>query len=203
MAQHDPARPLGVSRKKREEGDASNPGTPSSERPRTSGPESAGSPRSPRAADWIQSPYLAGVAARVARSKGLAPEDVPDLLQEIRIALWRAGSETRVGPSWLFQVANHKAVDFLRRRVRMREIEREFMTAADPPAGDSELGHLLHAQASRLPARLSEFYDLHYGQGLSEREIAARLGVCRQSVRWLDRRCRLGIAGRARPNLPR
>ncbi|MEP6767566.1 MAG: sigma-70 family RNA polymerase sigma factor [Acidobacteriota bacterium] len=162
-----------------------------------------GSSRSPRAADWIQSSYLAGVAARVARSKGLTPEDVPDLLQEVRIALWRAGPETRIGPAWLFHVANHKAIDFLRRRVRTREIEREFMTAADQRGGDSELGHLLHAQASRLPAPLSEFYELHYGQGFSEREIAARLGMCRQSVRWLDRRCRLGIAGRARPDRPR
>ena len=199
MGQHDSARPYGDLGKKREASGASNRGAAICERDPAPKPEAFGSSRSPRTAEWIQSSYIAGVAARVGRSKGLTPEDIPDLLQEIRIALWRAGPETRVGPAWLFHVANHKAIDFLRRRVRTREIERQFMAAVDQPEGEPELGHLLHAQTSRLPARLREFYDLHYGQGLSEREIAVRLGVCRQSVRWLDRRCRLGIAGRTRP----
>ncbi|MFN2635227.1 MAG: RNA polymerase sigma factor [Thermoanaerobaculia bacterium] len=199
MAQHDSAQPLGATGKKREAGGASNGGAAVFERDAAPQPAAVGISRSPRTAEWIQSSYIARVAAGVARSKGLTPEDVPDLLQEIRIALWRAGPETRVGPAWLFHVANHKAIDFLRRRVRTRQIEQQFKAALDPPEGEPEIGHLLHAQRSRLPARLREFYDLHYGQGLSEREIAVRLGVCRQSVRWLDRRCRLGIAGRTKP----
>jgi RNA polymerase sigma factor (sigma-70 family) len=153
--------------------------------------------------EWLQSPYLTRVATRAAHSIGLGPADIPDLLQEIRIALWRAGRRmgVRVGSVWLFQVASHKAVDILRRRIRSREIEQDFTTST--PAAQSprltELGHLLHARASRLPPPLREFYDLHYGHGWSEREIAARLGLCRQSVRWMDRICRRRLAGSVRP----
>jgi RNA polymerase sigma factor (sigma-70 family) len=151
--------------------------------------------------EWLHSPYLTRVARRAAHSIGLGAAEIPDLLQEIRIALWRAGRRARVGPAWLFQVASHKAVDILRRRIRSREIEQDFTTSM--PARQSprltELGHLLRARASRLPPPLREFYDLHYGHGWSEREIAARLGLCRQSVRWMDRICRRRLAGSVRP----
>lgn len=152
--------------------------------------------------EWLHSPYLARVATRAARSIGLGAAEIPDLLQEIRIAIWHAGRRmrVRVGPAWLFQVASHKAVDILRRRIRSREVEQDFTDSA--PAGPSsrltELGHLLRAQASRLPPPLREFYELHYGHGWSEREIAARLGLCRQSVRWMDRICRRRLAGSMR-----
>jgi len=54
-------------------------------------------------------------------------------------------------------------------------------------------GLLLHARVAELPARLREFYDLRYVQGWSERELVARLGLCRASVRWLDYTCRRAI----------
>lgn len=148
--------------------------------------------------EWLQSPYLTRVARRAAHSVGLGAAEIPDLLQEVRIALWRAGRRMRVGPAWLFQVATHKAVDILRRRIRSREIEQDFSdtsTPAGPSPRLTELGHLLRARASRLPPPLREFYDLHYGHGWSEREIAARLGLCRQSVRWMNRTCRRRLAG--------
>ena len=58
-----------------------------------------------------------------------------------------------------------------------------------------EIDHLLHAKAASLPPKLKAFYALHYQQGLSEREIVRRMGVCRSSVRWLDHRCRQFVAG--------
>lgn len=152
--------------------------------------------------DSLHTPYLARVAGRAARATGLDTSEIPDLLQEIRIALWRAGRRVsgHVGPAWLFRVASHKAVDILRRRIRSRESEQDFTTAS--PASQSprstELGHLLRARASRLPPPLRQFYELHYGHGWSQREIAARLGLCRQSVRWMDRVCRRRLGGSVR-----
>ena len=42
-------------------------------------------------AEWLDSPRLGYVAARVAYQRGLGPDDLADLIQEIRIALWEAG----------------------------------------------------------------------------------------------------------------
>jgi RNA polymerase sigma factor (sigma-70 family) len=149
-------------------------------------------------AQWLDSPYLARAAARVAHQHGLGREDVQDLLQEIRIALWELGPEVIVGAAWVFQVAGHKAVDLVRRQARTRNRDRSWADWSDCSSHDLELDHLLHARVSQLPAPLRDFYDLRYRQGLSEREIARRLGLCRASVRWLDQRCRRRIARRTR-----
>lgn len=143
--------------------------------------------------EWLESPYLAHVAGRVAHQHDLVRDDVEDLVQELRIAVWKAGPEVRVSARWLFQVANHKAVDLFRKRLRRRD--RVFTGSGGTESHDPELAHLLHARVARLPHSLHEFYDLRYLQGLSEREIARFLGLCRGSVRWLDRRCRRELAG--------
>jgi RNA polymerase sigma factor (sigma-70 family) len=148
----------------------------------------------PTMIEWLGSPYLERAAARVGHQYGLATDDLPDLIQEVRIALWEAGSEIRRGPAWIHRVASHKAVDSLRRKMRTRDHDRALATTLTPAQRDEELGHLLHARDTTLPPRLRQFYDLHYRQGFSEREIARRLGICRASVRWLDRCCRRLIA---------
>jgi len=58
-----------------------------------------------------------------------------------------------------------------------------------------ELRHLLRARAGDLPSRLHFLYELRYIQGLTERETAAELKTGRSSVRWLDKRLHLSIAG--------
>jgi DNA-binding transcriptional regulator LsrR (DeoR family) len=55
----------------------------------------------------------------------------------------------------------------------------------------------LNARVGELPRRLHEFYELRYHEGLSERELARRLHLCRASVRWLDRCCRQTLLGGA------
>jgi DNA-directed RNA polymerase specialized sigma24 family protein len=65
-----------------------------------------------------------------------------------------------------------------------------------PLATDPDLIHLLRARAALLPRRLHDFYLLRYEEGLSQREIAKRLGLCRGSVRCLDRRCFRMMKGR-------
>src|SRR5712692_6268184 len=144
--------------------------------------------------EWLESPYLGRVAARVAHEYGLGADDLADLSQELRIALWEQGLATKVSAAWVFRVASHKAVDLLRQLVRTRRRDGAFMTIAARPCHDLEIDHLLHAKAASLPPKLKAFYALHYQQGLSEREIGRRLGMCRASVRWLDHCCRKFVA---------
>jgi DNA-directed RNA polymerase specialized sigma24 family protein len=70
-----------------------------------------------------------------------------------------------------------------------------FTDVRENASHDLELGHLLHARVARFSPSLRRFYDLRYLQGLSEREIARSLGLCRGSVRWLDRCCRRELGG--------
>ncbi len=145
--------------------------------------------------EWLESPYLTHVAGRVARQHDLVRDDLEDLIQELRIALWEAGPDVCVSARWLFQVANHKAVDLFRKRLRRRRRDRVFTDSREDASHDPELDHLLHARVARFSPSLRRFYDLRYLQGLSEREIARSLGLCRGSVRWLDRCCRRELSG--------
>jgi RNA polymerase sigma factor (sigma-70 family) len=144
-----------------------------------------------RIGEWLDSPYLGRVAARVAQRYGVAAQDVPDLLQELRLALWKAESSQLVSIGWVFQTANHKAIDWLKRRRRRAEVGLDAHALPERVCSpDPALRCLLHSQTSRLPYTLRRFYALRYEQGLSQREMARALGLGRSSVRSLDRRCR-------------
>ena len=145
--------------------------------------------------DWLESPYLARIGARIAHQYGLRSDELTELIQELRIAIWRAGAGTRVNVTWVVRVAQHKAVDVVRYRARERRHESSLAATARRPEHDRELDYLLHARAQAMPQRLREFYELHYRLGMSEREIAQSLGLCRSSVRWLDRCCRRYVTG--------
>ena len=140
--------------------------------------------------EWLESPYLARAALRVAVQYGVPVVDRPDLLQELRLALWKAGPDQLVNVTWIFHTANHKAIDLIKRRARFGGeplITEECLTPLN--GSDPGLVHLLHARAAHLPKRLRDFYLLRYEEGMSQREIARHLGICRSSVRCLDRRC--------------
>ena len=127
-------------------------------------------------------------AGRSAIRRGF--QDVPDLLQELRLALWKAGSGQLVSIGWVFQTANHKAIDWLKRKRRRAEVGLDAHTLPERFCSpDPALRCLLHSQASRLPYTLRRFYALHYEHGLSQRDVAQALGLGRSSVRSLDRRC--------------
>lgn len=147
--------------------------------------------------EWLESPYLARVASRMAYQHGLPSQDTPDLLQDLRLALWKAGPDLLVNVTWVFHTANHKAVDLVKRRIKLAKETSDWAEDPSPPRGaDPALLHLLHARAAVLPKRLHDFYLLRYEEGLSQREIAKRLGLCRGSVRCLDRRCLRMVKGR-------
>lgn len=144
---------------------------------------------------WIDSPALVPLVTRVAGRYGIGAEDLPDLVQETRIALWEVGAEGPPSAALTLRVATNKAVDLVRSIVRRRGRDRVAAWSTPEDPGNAELRHLLNARVGELPRRLHDFYELRYHEGLSEREIARRLRLCRASVRWLDRCCRRSLLG--------
>jgi RNA polymerase sigma factor (sigma-70 family) len=121
---------------------------------------------------------------------GVPSEEISDLFQELRLGMWKAGPNSMVNVTWVFHTANHKAIDFLKRRLRNQENALNSAATQQPLSGrDPGLLPLLRARVALLPKSLRDFYLLRYEQGLSQREIAQRLGMCRSSIRCLDRRC--------------
>jgi DNA-directed RNA polymerase specialized sigma24 family protein len=144
---------------------------------------------------WLEAPELGELVTRIATRDHVAPADVPDLLQETRIALWHLGLEARVNSAWIIRTATNKVVDHVRSRLRARVREQTFARLALGGSPDPDLEHLLHTEVATLPVRLRQFYELHYVWGLSEREVARELSTSRASIRWLDRCCLRAIAG--------
>jgi len=144
---------------------------------------------------WLVAPELPRVTSVVAAHYRLNAQDAEDVLQETRIALWQAGLELRVCRTWVIRTASHKAIDLIRRTISRSDHEDASARAAAPGENALELEHLLHSRVAGLPARLQVLYELHYARGLTERETAVELGVCRQTVRWLNSRCRRSLTG--------
>src|ERR1700693_3182038 len=103
--------------------------------------KSDGRPGKGTTGEWLESSYLEQVAARAGHQCGLGSNDLPDLFQDVRMALWEAGPAVRVGRAWVLRVATNKSVDLLRRRSRARAHDRLGNTIA-PSKHDGELDHL-------------------------------------------------------------
>ena len=136
----------------------------------------------------MESAQLLLIARRVAGGHAVSRCDFPDFLQEIRIALWQVGMENPINATWVFRTASYKAIDLWRQRLTHRTT----VELTDDLAGeclDQELINLLRARATGLSRSLREFYALRYEEGLSQRVVGKRMGLCRSSIRSLERRC--------------
>jgi RNA polymerase sigma factor (sigma-70 family) len=140
-------------------------------------------------AEWLESPYLQRVASRVGYRYGVPSQEISDLFQELRLGMWKAGADSMVNVTCVFHTANHKAIDLKRRLRHQENALPSAETRQQPSVGDPGLLPLLRARVALFPKNLRDFYRLRYEQGLSQREIAQRLGMCRGSIRCLDRRC--------------
>ncbi len=110
-------------------------------------------------------------------------------MQELSLALVRAGQSTLVNPTWLFRTASHKAIDIFRSWARAAKVALHSGNDLGTPSNpDPDLMRLLRVKAARLPAGLAQFYRLRIQEGLTQREISKRLGLCRGSVRLMERR---------------
>jgi RNA polymerase sigma-70 factor (ECF subfamily) len=119
--------------------------------------------------------------------------DVDDVVQESYLRVWktRAAQPIRSARSFLFQVARRLAIDVLRRRRTSRIDAVCDLTAlsvivdgpdtADAVCQKEEL-RLLAEAIHALPARCREVMILRKIQGLSQKEIAVRLGITEGTV---------------------
>jgi RNA polymerase sigma-70 factor (ECF subfamily) len=142
-------------------------------------------------------PLVFGVAVHLVGDQATAA----DVCQEVFLSLWQ--HPDRYDPdlgslrTWLATVARRRAIDVLRQRGR--RATREERAAADPvtpPDIEEAATALVEAERVRralveLPPDQRAAIELAYYEGLTHREMAARLGIPEGTVKS---RLRLGVA---------
>lgn len=128
-------------------------------------------------------PVLFGMAYRSLGDRQLAE----DCVQEVFVTAWRSAGRYDARrasvTTWLFTISRNKTVDALRRRSRRpAEPLPERWSAAEAPdaaevvaAGDQ--GRRVASALAELPQPQLEAVSLAYFEGLTQAEIADRLGV--------------------------
>jgi DNA-directed RNA polymerase specialized sigma24 family protein len=140
--------------------------------------------------EWIASVRLAEVVRGVGEEYRLEAWESADVEQEVRIALWQQRFANEIPVAWIVSVAHHKSIDLVRRRIRWRQQDQTLAALLPQLVPSPELQLLLKVDAEALPSRCRAYFELRYRLGLTEREVANSLNLCRSSVRWLDRLCR-------------
>ncbi len=140
-----------------------------------------------------------GLIRRVLRDSGPAEE----VLQEVFWQVWRDASQfdpRRGSPeTWLLMRAKSRAIDMLR-SIRRREktfvmpvdesVAHPAQPGADAPAAAVEGRGLLESALAQLPAAQRRVIELAFFEGLTQSEIAARLG---EPLGTVKTRARLGL----------
>ena len=111
-------------------------------------------------------------------------EDADDVLQNTLMKAWAAldtfRGESKLG-TWLYQIALHETMNFLRKKKQMLSIDDEqaFMAqlSADPYFDGDELQLRLEAAILTLPARQQLVFRLKYFEERKYEEISQLLGV--------------------------
>jgi RNA polymerase sigma-70 factor (ECF subfamily) len=127
------------------------------------------------------------------RGKFPSVRDVDDVVQESYLRVWKrqAVQPIQSAKSFLFMVAQRIAVDLLRRNrsspidplgsFAASSVLDEAPNAAEALSSREKLDMLLDAMAA-LPARCYQVLVLHKIEGLSQREVADRLGISERTV---------------------
>lgn len=122
-----------------------------------------------------------------------AVRDVDDVVQESYLRVWRArtGGPIASAKAFLFTVARRLALDLVRREA-VSPLRTTVDLAALPVAdglpaqaetiGEREKIELLGRAIGALPAKCREVVLLHKIHGLSQREVASRLGLAEKTV---------------------
>ncbi len=140
-----------------------------------------------------------GLMRRAAHARGLLEQDVDEVLQDIRIRLWktRASDENldALGASYLHRVAISAVIDFLRRRTARREDTLDSVMASEmvplalrvapvDSSASAELTHRLEAALGGLVPNRRLVVQLHL-EGYERHEIAGMTGWTEAKVRNL------------------
>lgn len=123
-----------------------------------------------------------------------------DVASEVYVSIWRqAGTfDSRRGSArrWLAVLTRSRAIDVMRRiraderRRPTSEVPVDTVAADEAPAVASDTRSLVQSAVDRLPAKQREVIRFAYLEGLSQRDVARRLGVPLGTVKT---RARLAI----------
>jgi RNA polymerase sigma-70 factor, ECF subfamily len=144
-------------------------------------------------------------AMAVARRILADPQEAEEVVQETFVQVWRQASRFDAGrgspAAWVSTIARSRAIDRLRardasERVRMAaKLEEPADEAISPAAGqvaeDRELKRRVDAALHSLPLEQRRTLELAYFEGLSQSQIAERLGDPLGTVKT---RVRLGLS---------
>jgi RNA polymerase sigma-70 factor (ECF subfamily) len=135
-----------------------------------------------------------GLALRRLGDRGRAE----DAVQETFASIWRSAGTYRPergpGAPWLYTVARNATVDRSRERIETPAEVPDEATNAPGPAEQTEQNWLtwrVHSALQELPEREREAIALAYWSGLSQSEVAERLGIPLGTVKT---RTRSGLA---------
>ena len=125
--------------------------------------------------------------------RGLVGDDAEDVHQDVWLSVYRSiGGLANPGAfrTWLFQTTRHRALDFLRRRKREREllddVANDLLDTNESSTDDSLTGvdeSALEAALMAIPPPQREVMVLKYRDGLSYEEIALVVGCPIGTVR--------------------
>ncbi len=136
-----------------------------------------------------------------------------DLTQEVFASAWRAIDGFRGGSSirtWLHRIAYHAFVDAQRRTHRDRTVA-DTLAGHDESLADDPLSAMVADEHLSQVARALQDLDvhdrtvllLHYGDGLSYREMAQTLGRSDGTLKWITSRAlnelRKRLTGKVEP----
>ncbi len=141
------------------------------------------------------------LARYMLRSEAVAEEATQDVFLNIWLKAASYNSSRGQPKTWIMSVAHHKIIDVIRSRRRAEAISdpKEYETLDLLPSGqigtDEAVERNLEAERvhqalERLPAAQQEVVQLAYFSGLSQSEIAARLG---QPLGTVKTRARLAL----------
>jgi RNA polymerase sigma-70 factor (ECF subfamily) len=129
----------------------------------------------------------------LAHLRSLIGDDAEDVQQEVWLTVYRSLSalgNPAAFRTWLFRTTRHRAIDFLRRRKRERELIEEATVVAveaSEPGGDTGFAGveetLLENALARMPPPQRELLWLRYRDELSYAEIALVVGSPLGTVR--------------------
>lgn len=135
---------------------------------------------------------MKSLALRIVRN----PEDAEDVVQEVFVQAWRQAErfDARRGNvvAWLSIMTRSRALDRWRRLATRREtaVTEAYPLEAPPSAGDAPTSWAARTALLDLPEDQRGPLELAYWEGLSQSEIAERLGVPLGTIKT---RMRLGL----------
>lgn len=117
-----------------------------------------------------------------------------DVVQEVFASLYRVRKELVISTTlsgYLHTLLKHKVLDEVRRQLVRNKYREEWLRESVPVTGDMEAAGLLQEKeaqslidqaGAQMPERCREVFLLRYGEQLSYKEIAQRLGLSEKTV---------------------